>query len=175
MAQRRPRADERKPVKEEQATRTGRLLLFYRRATTSELQKQKRRMFSHSPYGWVSYLHRAATTYYLCCGQALEDSQGAGRIGLTHILVKSIQISKAAMHCRIQPQKRTAAGHNTSPNDTLQQVQDISASVYVCKGIVFFSLTKHNGQIISAHTIFDRPDTPLSCHHPNQQPNHTMQ
>ena len=46
-------------------------------------------MFSHSPYGWVSYLHRAATTYYLCCGQALEDSQGAGRIGLTHILVKS--------------------------------------------------------------------------------------
>ena len=44
-------------------------------------------MFSHSPYGWVSYLHRAATTYYLCCGQALEDLQGAGRIGLTHILV----------------------------------------------------------------------------------------
>ena len=33
--------------------------------------------------GWVSYLHRAATTNYLCCGQALEDSQGAGRIGLT--------------------------------------------------------------------------------------------
>ena len=44
-------------------------------------------MFSHSPYGWVSYLHRAATTYYLCCGQALEDLQGAGRIGLTHISV----------------------------------------------------------------------------------------
>ncbi len=44
-------------------------------------------MFSHSPYGWVSYLHRAATTYYLCCGQALEDLQGAGRIGLTHIPV----------------------------------------------------------------------------------------
>ena len=38
-------------------------------------------------YGWVSYLHRAATTNYLCCGQALEDSLGAGRIGLTHILV----------------------------------------------------------------------------------------
>lgn len=35
--------------------------------------------------GWVSYLHRAATTDYLCCGQALEDSSGAGRIGLTHI------------------------------------------------------------------------------------------
>ena len=48
---------------------------------------KKRRMWIHSPYGWVSYLHRAATTYYLCCGQALEDSQGAGRIGLTHILV----------------------------------------------------------------------------------------
>ncbi len=36
------------------------------------------------PMGWVSYLHRAATTNYLCCGQALEDSLGAGRIGLTH-------------------------------------------------------------------------------------------
>ena len=40
-------------------------------------------MSKHSPYGWVSYLHRAATTNYLCCGQALEDSLGAGRIGLT--------------------------------------------------------------------------------------------
>ena len=40
-------------------------------------------MFSHSPYGWVSYLHRAATTNYLCCGQALEDSKGAGRTALT--------------------------------------------------------------------------------------------
>ena len=33
--------------------------------------------------GWVSYLHRAATTGYPCCGQTLGDSQGAGRIGLT--------------------------------------------------------------------------------------------
>ncbi len=39
-------------------------------------------------YGWVSYLHRAATTNYLCCGQALEDSLGAGRIGLTHIFAE---------------------------------------------------------------------------------------
>ena len=39
--------------------------------------------------GWVSYLHRAATTNYLCCGQALEDSLGAGRIGLTHTFSKS--------------------------------------------------------------------------------------
>ena len=38
--------------------------------------------------GWVSYLNRAATTNYLCCGQALEGSPGAGRIGLTHILCK---------------------------------------------------------------------------------------
>ncbi len=38
--------------------------------------------------GWVSYLNRAATTNYLCCGQALEDSLGAGRIGLTHNLCK---------------------------------------------------------------------------------------
>ena len=42
-----------------------------------------------SPCGWVSYLHRAATTNYLCCGQALEDSLGAGRTGLTHILALS--------------------------------------------------------------------------------------
>ena len=41
----------------------------------------------HSPMGWVSYLHRAATTNYLCCGQALEDSLGAGRIGLTHTFI----------------------------------------------------------------------------------------
>ena len=38
--------------------------------------------------GWVSYLNRAATTNYLCCGQALEGSPGAGRIGLTRILCK---------------------------------------------------------------------------------------
>ena len=38
--------------------------------------------------GWVSYLHRAATTNYLCCGQALEGSLGAGRIGLTHTACK---------------------------------------------------------------------------------------
>ena len=69
------------------------------------------------------------------------------------------------------PKKELQPGTIQAPID---KVQDISASVYVCKGIVFFSLTKHNGQIISAHTIFYRPDTPLSCHHPNQQPNHTM-
>ena len=45
---------------------------------------KKKRVPLHSPMGWVSYLHRAATTNYLCCGQALEDSLGAGRIGLTH-------------------------------------------------------------------------------------------
>ena len=43
----------------------------------------------HSPMGWVSYPYRAATTDYLCCGQALEDSSGAGRIGLTHTFSKS--------------------------------------------------------------------------------------
>ena len=50
------------------------------------IDRQKKANAYHSPYGWVSYLHRAATTNYLCCGQALEDSLGAGRIGLTHIL-----------------------------------------------------------------------------------------
>ena len=37
--------------------------------------------------GWVSLLYRAATTNYLCCDQALEDSKGADRIGLTRIFV----------------------------------------------------------------------------------------
>ena len=48
---------------------------------------QKKEMLAKptSLMGWVSYLNRAATTNYLCCGQALEDSKGAGRIGLTRI------------------------------------------------------------------------------------------
>ena len=35
--------------------------------------------------GWVSSLHRAATTFYLCCGQALEDLKGAGRAAPTRL------------------------------------------------------------------------------------------
>ena len=42
--------------------------------------------------GWVSYLYRAATTNYLCCDQALEDSKGAGRIGLTRFAVAKVDI-----------------------------------------------------------------------------------
>ena len=60
------------------------------RKTDSVIQvitTQKKRVHLHSPMGWVSYLHRAATTNYLCCGQALEDSLGAGRIGLTHTFI----------------------------------------------------------------------------------------
>jgi len=30
----------------------------------------------------ASYLHRTATTTYLCCVPTLEDSAGAGRVGL---------------------------------------------------------------------------------------------
>ena len=44
---------------------------------------KKRRAPKHSSVGWASLLHRAATTFCLCCGQALEDSKGAGRTGLT--------------------------------------------------------------------------------------------
>ena len=33
----------------------------------------------------ASLPYRAATTNYLCCDQALEDSKGAGRMGLTRI------------------------------------------------------------------------------------------
>ena len=42
--------------------------------------------------GWVSLLYRAATTNYLCCDQALEDSKGAGRIGLTRFAVEKVDI-----------------------------------------------------------------------------------
>ncbi len=38
------------------------------------------------------YLYRAATTNYLCCDQALEDSKGAGRIGLTRFAVAKVDI-----------------------------------------------------------------------------------
>ena len=37
---------------------------------------------------FVSLLYRAATTNYLCCDQALEDSKGAGRIGLTRFVLR---------------------------------------------------------------------------------------
>ncbi len=60
-------------------------------------EKQKIRALFCSDYGWVSYLHRAATTDYLCCGQALEDSSGAGRIGLTHILLNFNQKNKRSL------------------------------------------------------------------------------
>ena len=48
---------------------------------------------------WVSYLHRAATTGYPCCGQTLGDSQGAGRIGLTRAQ-KSIFFPVSYTHLR---------------------------------------------------------------------------
>ncbi len=32
------------------------------------------------------------TTNYLCCDQALEDSSGAGRIGLTHFCFASAKV-----------------------------------------------------------------------------------
>ena len=58
----------------------------------------------HSPMGWVSYLHRAATTNYLCCGQALEDSLGAGRIGLTHTFQNLLQrYEKITMQQTLSP------------------------------------------------------------------------
>ena len=79
--------------------------------------------------GWVSYLNRAATTNYLCCGQALEDSPGAGRIGLTHIFCKDttnfrickISVYKLSFGCDFaafsgfsQPRRTTPA--TDSPN-----------------------------------------------------------
>ena len=47
-------------------------------------------------------LYRAATTNYLCCDQALEDSKGAGRIGLTRFrfaVAKVGIILKSAIAC----------------------------------------------------------------------------
>ena len=64
---------------------------------SSEFKQQKKASQS-SPCGWVSYLHRAATTDYLCCGQALEDLSGAGRTGLTHILaIYQYQLKKTPL------------------------------------------------------------------------------
>ena len=59
--------------------------------------------------GWVSLLYRAATTNYLCCDQALEDSKGAGRMGLTHVMSASeihhrcFSIAGAKVHIFFEP------------------------------------------------------------------------
>jgi len=53
--------------------------------TSLHIEEKGRSRYMSLPFlmGWVSNLHRAATTCCLCCDQALEDLQGAGRIGLT--------------------------------------------------------------------------------------------
>ena len=48
---------------------------------------QRPRDYKSRALAWVSSLHRAATTNYLCCGQALEDSKGAGRAALTRLFL----------------------------------------------------------------------------------------
>ncbi|MDD2477003.1 MAG: hypothetical protein PHI32_13985 [Dysgonamonadaceae bacterium] len=47
----------------------------------------------------VSLLHRAATTKYPCCDQALGGSSGAGRVGLTQPqrYINLFQIQKTQM------------------------------------------------------------------------------
>lgn len=40
----------------------------------------------------ASDLHRTATTTYLCCVPTLEDSAGAGRVGLAVANVQSFRI-----------------------------------------------------------------------------------
>ena len=74
--------------------------LIKRQIPTNKIQKNSSTENSRwRSFGWVSYLHRAATTNYLCCGQALEDSLGAGRIGLTHISVYISSILKESLIC----------------------------------------------------------------------------
>ncbi len=60
---------------------------FFRINNSFSTKKRKTPITEIFLMGWVSYLHRTATTCYLCCDQALEDLQGAGRIGLTHIMI----------------------------------------------------------------------------------------
>ena len=50
--------------------------------------------------GWASYLHRAATTNYLCYVPVLEDSKGAGRARLTRIAGAKVTIKfkKRSIH-----------------------------------------------------------------------------
>lgn len=51
----------------------------------------------------ASDLHRTATTVYLCCVPALEDSTGAGRVGLAGANIQSFCIfAKAIANCKIQ-------------------------------------------------------------------------
>jgi len=40
----------------------------------------------------ASYLHRTATTTYLCCVPTLEDFEGAGRVGLAAANIQSFFI-----------------------------------------------------------------------------------
>ncbi|NGX83868.1 hypothetical protein G3A46_06040 [Aequorivita sp. KMM 9714] len=40
----------------------------------------------------ASYLHHTATTIYLCCVPALEDSTGAGCVGLAAAKIKLFQV-----------------------------------------------------------------------------------
>ena len=35
---------------------------------------------------------KISSSFYLCCDQALEDSSGAGRIGLTHFCFASAKV-----------------------------------------------------------------------------------
>ncbi len=51
----------------------------------------------------ASDLHRTATTTYLCCVPALEESAGAGRVGLAGANIQSFCIfAKAIASCKIQ-------------------------------------------------------------------------
>ena len=99
-------------------------------------------MFSHSPYGWVSYLHRAATTYYLCCGQALEDLQGAGRIGLTHILEFPKCLYWNTRLCFNYDAKVVLTSETQNFFSVLQRVLPMFANFNVGKDSAFFPLIK---------------------------------
>ena len=46
----------------------------------------------------ASYLHRTATTAYLCCVPTLEDSAGAGRVGLATANIQPFYIFPSLLY-----------------------------------------------------------------------------
>ena len=59
------------------------LFFTWRKYKKKSRPSRERQLYESSLLSDLPY--RAATTNYLCCDQALEDSKGAGRMGLTRI------------------------------------------------------------------------------------------
>ena len=54
--------------------------------------KDKKNLGNYRVQKMASYLHHTATTIYLCCVPALEDSTGASCVGLASANIQSFNI-----------------------------------------------------------------------------------